>query len=493
MRPDQSARAFPPRAAAALVGLVLASPLPAHATDAPVPAEIHVAADGDDRDDGSAQHPFATLARAQAEMRAGGARVAVIGGGVYQLRGPLSLQAEDSGASFVAAAGETPVLDGAVFQLGPLVAINGASGITLKGLGFTNAVRGTPALRLTESLGIQVIGNRFDGNDTAILLDASSGNTVCANRIDNAVHSGIEAKDGSDDNVFDSNVIDGTRAVATYGGAFFLHGVNRSAIVHNLIRDAAGGGIVVANWGPGTLNIGNTIAYNMVRDTNLLSIDSGAIYVLGRSHADTRTTIAHNLIDGTGAGDEAHTIGIYLDDSTSGVLVQNNVVRNIGTHAVQIHGGDDITIHNNIFDLGAGTASAVLFQSAPDDTNPTNTMRNNRVTGNLILSRGASATAYAYIDGGPPIISENFYHGPVGRTATALPLARDAAPFVSAPAAAQSALAKPDPAAIEPLAAAAIGFSPIDKSKIGLYSETAGCRDAVRQLRATISHDQGAP
>ena len=460
--------------------LAFATTLPS--PDAPPSgASVFVAVDGDDAADGSAERPFATLSRAQAEMKAGKARTAIVRGGTYKMRARLSLRRDDSGASLVAAPGHAPILDGAALQPGPLIDINGASGVTVSGLGFASAASGSAALRLSDATDARIIGNRFV-NGAGILLTGSSGNLVCANRIDDAAASGIEAKDGSNGNVFDSNVIDGARAIATYGAPLFLHGASRNAIVHNVIQDAAGAGIVLANWDSGTINVGNTIAHNIVRATNLMSVDSGAIYVLGRSHVDTKTEITHNLVDGTGAGDDAHTIGIYLDDSASGIRVEDNIVRDIGTHAVQIHGGDDIMIRNNVFDLGAGSASAVLFQSAPADTNPANTMRNNRVVGNLILSRGKATAAYAYIDGGRPEIARNFYDGPVGGTVARAGPTGDADAHFGNP----SRPSAESQAALESLAAAAIGFRPVDTSRIGLHPDTPACHEAAQRLRATL-------
>ena len=193
--------------------------------------------------------------------------------------------------------------------------------------------------------------------------------------------------------------------------------------------------------------------------------------MLGRSHVDTQAVIANNLVDGTGAGGDAHTIGIYLDDSTSGVRVENNIVRNIGTHGLQIHGGDDITIRNNIFDLGSGNATAVLFQAAPADTNPTNTMRNNNVVGNVILSGSRSPDAYSYLDGGSPNIAGNLYHDTAGASfATAAPT-RDSNPKYGDPRFANAAGG--DYTLQGGSAASAIGFQAINQSAMGLHPTTA--------------------
>jgi hypothetical protein len=78
--------------------------------EVPMPA-IHVSPRGDDRADGSAAHPFATLAHALAAARAAGVHRVVLHGGSY-FETSVTLTAADSGLVLEAAPGETPVLYG---------------------------------------------------------------------------------------------------------------------------------------------------------------------------------------------------------------------------------------------------------------------------------------------------------------------------------------------------------------------------------------------
>ncbi len=180
--------------------------------------------------------------------------------------------------------------------------------------------------------------------------------------------------------------------------------------------------------------------------------------------------IANNLIDDIGSGSH-HTVGIYLDDSTSGVVVAGNILRNTGTYAVQIHGGDNNDIRNNIFDLGPATASAVLFQSAPADTNPTNTMLNNSVTRNIVYSTSATPRLYDYIDGRSPVIMANLYFNTTGAAMRTAPPTLDTSPLFgdprfAAPGGGNYALQAGS-------AASAIGLRSIDQAAIGLHPSTA--------------------
>ena len=372
---------------------------------------FYVAVFGSDNADGSASHPFATLDRARMAMEGSTLHTTYVLGGTYAPSAPLVLGKADSGTAYIAAPGDTPVLDGRN-SLSTLVTLDGASGVTLQGLSFTNTVgSGTGALSLKGAANNSIVANTFANTANGIVLTGSSGNLVLNNALNRSAQSAVEAKDGSDGNTFASNSIDGTGAIGQSGGGFFLHGASNNTITHNLVQNTAGVGIGIENWDATTINVGNTVSYNVVRNTSTRSEDSGAIYILGRSHVDTKAVVANNLVDTTGASGAGHTIGIYLDDSTTGVTVRDNVVTGLGTHGVEIHGGDDITVTNNIFDLGRNGTSAVLFQAAPADTNPRNTMLGNLVTGNVILAGGSGQSAYTSLDGGHPTIVGNLYAG----------------------------------------------------------------------------------
>ncbi|MFO1074436.1 MAG: right-handed parallel beta-helix repeat-containing protein [Geminicoccaceae bacterium] len=430
--------------------------------EAPATGSLFVAPSGRDDATGSFLAPFATLARAQRVMAASGIRSTYVRAGRYALAAPLTLTAADTGSGFLACPGETVVLDGAG-RLATLVALDQASQVTLSGLTLRRSLG--PALTLTRASGNLIQDNRLNDNAAGILLTGAGNNTISGNRIVTTATSAIEAKDGSDGNLLERNWISGTGAIGTSGGGFFLHGASNNRIAGNTVENTAGMGIGIENWDDYTINIGNQILGNVVRNANTdaRSNDSGAIYMLGRSQRDTQAVIAGNVVNGTGRGPDegAHTIGIYLDDLTSGVLVQNNIVRRIGTHGAQLHGGRQITVRNNIFHLGPGRASAILFQAAPPDTHPSIAMTDNLVTRNIVYSESSSPVSYDWIAGGDPVIIGNLYHNVTGAAMTTQPPAFDRGPMFGDPRFA-------DPAhgnyrLLPGSAAALIGFEPITR------------------------------
>ena len=378
---------------------------------------MFVAPDGRDDNDGSLAHPFSTLARALATVESGRAGIVRVAAGRYAPARTLVIGPSGDGACLLGSTAGT-VLDGRR-RLPILFAIEHANGVTVAGFTFTGATAGGAALTLSGGGSHRVVGNLFLDTDAAIQLDGSSADRIAGNEILGTTGSAVEVKDGSNDNILDDNLIEDTGAPDTTGGAFFLHAVSGNLISGNHVLHSAGMGIGIENWDDTTINSGNAVTGNVIIDSGRNSSDSGAIYTLGRSARDTRTIIAGNLIDGTGRSDR-HAVGIYLDDSSSGVDVLNNLVRNIGSDAVEIHGGNDNLIRGNRIELGAGTPSAILFQAAPRDLSSPLEMSGNRIEENIISSRAAHPRLYVSYAGGVPEFSRNLYLG----TAATIPFDR---------------------------------------------------------------------
>ena len=441
-------------------------PTQAPASGAPA---FHVSPTGSDSNDGSAAHPFATLGAAQTAMEGSSTHLTYVEGGTYTLSSPLVLGRADSGMTFQAVPGQTATLDGR--NVGNSININGASGVTLSGLSFENT--GDAAVLLSNGAsGNSVVGNDFESNGTAIRVSASDSNTISGNQIDNSGHAGVELQDGASKNTVDSNLINGIGASGTQGAGIFVHGSDSDTISHNQVENTAGIGIGLLNYDGSTANTGDVVTGNEVLNTGTgTPYDSGSIYVLGRSDIDTNTTISDNYIDKTGGTGGAHTVGIYLDDYASGVTVSGNIVRDIGTHGLQIHGGHDDNVSNNIFDLGTTAKSAALFQSVAGDPNSAG-VQNNSFHQNIIYSNQANQANYDSIDGGSANIYQNLYYDTAGSFTGGLnaSLVQDSNPSYG------------DPAFQSPgggnyalqggSAAGSINFQSIDQGSMGLHPTT---------------------
>ncbi len=373
---------------------------------------IYVSTGGNDSGSGSAGSPFATLAKAVSAAEQAGIHVIKIEGGTYRLTSTINLSGSNSGLTIESVPGTHAVLDGGG-SLSTLINLSGATNVVLRHLTFQNTGSNGAAVSLSGADHNRIVGNYFSNTGEGLILqNGSSNNVVSGNELDNSKTSAIVVQNASNGNRFDSNLINGTGAIGTQGGGIFMHGANNNMVSHNLVENTAGIGIGIENWDSSTVNVGNSVIDNVLKNTSMstASTDSGAIYMLGRSDVNTQTVIRGNYISGPNAPQNAHVVGIYLDELTSGVKISNNIVTNVITHAVQIHGGSNDTVYNNVFDLGAnsglqyGKDSAILFQSMSGHG-----MTGNSFTQNIIASTSPTPIGLSSIGGGNPTIDDNFY------------------------------------------------------------------------------------
>ena len=129
---------------------------------------------------------------------------------------------------------------------------------------------------------------------------------------------------------------------------------SNTRIARNHLHDLTYDGISVG-WGfSDRLNHAyhNTIEYNHIHDVMQMMGDGGAIYTLGRQPG---TVIRYNLIHdvhGWGAGG----CGIYMDEGSAEILVENNLIARVLGPNLALHRARRNTIRNNIFALARNNA-----------------------------------------------------------------------------------------------------------------------------------------
>ncbi len=236
-----------------------------------------------------------------------------------------------------------------------------AHNVTLRGLAISG-VTGS-AITVSASTGVHVeqcdIAN---SRGNGIALKDSDACTISGCRIHNTGQCGIVADGGdritltpSSITVTNNHIYRFGRVDECYKPAVSVRGVGVS-VTHNLIHDGPHAAILIA---------GNDheIAYNEIYRVCLDSQDCGAIY-MGRDWTFRGNTICYNKIhDVPGFGfvnyDKAHNevvyttprdaAAVYLDDGVSSFDVVGNVIYRIGHLGVELGGGRDNLIANNIF------------------------------------------------------------------------------------------------------------------------------------------------
>ena len=137
-------------------------------------------------------------------------------------------------------------------------------------------------------------------------------------------------------------------------GILLTHAINCD-LTNNEIHDGWYTGISVGwNWGysdnsTNNINISNNLIYDI--GNGWLS-DMGAIYTLG---IQPDTVIRGNVIYNVGCDEGRYGYGgwgVYLDEGSSGILVENNLVYDCSSETFHQHYGRDNVVRNNIFAFG---------------------------------------------------------------------------------------------------------------------------------------------
>ena len=224
----------------------------------------------------------------------------------------------------------------------------------------------------TSAGGIKVAGGRAKD-------DAAYATTDCVIR-GNHIHHG------------------GTRYAA--GCGILVMDSSDNEISENEIHDFLYTGISVG-WVWGYLE--STTFGNLIRGNHIYNIgngdlsDMGGIYLLGRQSG---TVVSENRVHDV----KCHVYGawgIYLDEGSSNMTVENNVVYNTGKESVHLHYGRDNVIRNNIL---YGEESSTFITSKVEDHNQA------VLENNVMITRGAGVFSVNWFNIMKPNINKCFIY-----------------------------------------------------------------------------------
>ena len=231
-----------------------------------------------------------------------------------------------------------------------LIHVDGVSNVTLRGLTL-EACRGD-AITIQGGSHDLVVGCRVLGaGDRGVVIAAASDSGVRDGEITGTGEGGITLSGGDRKTltpgrnfVVNCRLHNYSRWARTYRPGVGVDGVG-NRVAHCLIYDAPHNAILLG---------GNdhVIEYNEIHHVCRETGDSGAFY-MGRDWTMrgnvVRFNYFHDLAAGGGVAGEYHDVmAIYLDDTAAGTTVFGNLCVRAG-HAVQIGGGRDNTVSNNVF------------------------------------------------------------------------------------------------------------------------------------------------
>ncbi|MCP4643761.1 MAG: hypothetical protein GY851_25170 [bacterium] len=200
------------------------------------------------------------------------------------------------------------------------------------------------------------------------------------------------------DNLVAANAITDCGAIYKHVAGVYITTGSDNRILNNRIHRMPRYAISLKSYNEDAYSHGNVVEFNEIIDTNLETNDTGAIETLGRDRVDSGNVIRHNLIRnvvGMKTSPEGEilsphfTWGIYLDDYSSGTLVEGNIVDGTVIGGFCIHGGKNNRIENNIF----LNASEQQLRLQPRD----DFMAGNTFLHNIVAYHEAESTLwYAY-------------------------------------------------------------------------------------------------
>lgn len=269
-----------------------------------------------------------------------------------------------------------------------LVAVSNRSFITFDNLSFQGADKETFQLQQSNHITIQNCTIRYTGFD-AIAATSSSRVTVYNCMIDYSGNSGIRTGSGCTRSLIRKNTVNHSGVIAGMGlsnnqqmvGIFAGDGATLNVIDSNVVRNSGYCGI--------TFTGDSTLVKNNYVDSFCLTVnDGGGIYTWGGFDKVARKITGNIVLNGfgqpygTGSSTPGGAVGIYVDDRSANIDIQNNTIAHNSRCGIFLHNSHEISITGNTF--FNNTTQLSLTHDAAEPADP---IRNVIASNNIFCSK----------------------------------------------------------------------------------------------------------
>lgn len=269
-----------------------------------------------------------------------------------------------------------------------LVALTNKSFITFDNLSFQGADKEAFQIQHSNNITIRNCTIEYTGFD-AIAALSSSRVTIYNCVIDHSGNSGIRTGSECSRSLIRKNRVNHSGVIAGMGlsnnqqmvGIFAGDGATLSVIDSNVVRNSGYCGI--------TFTGDSTLVKNNYVDSFCLTVnDGGGIYTWGGFDKVARKIIGNIVLNGigqpygTGSSIPGGSIGIYVDDRSANIDIQNNTVAHNSRCGMLLHNSHEISMTGNTF--FNNTTQLLLAHDAAEPADP---IRNIIASGNIFFSK----------------------------------------------------------------------------------------------------------
>ncbi len=291
---------------------------------------------------------------------------------------------------------------GSVYDNG--IYVSQKSSFTIENIEFLH--QKTDAIYLSGCTNFSVKNNSVKFNDAIGISDLNcSGGNYSNNYVEGSNHLGIRTEGGTNSIIKSNEVRNialfdnlGLSSIgAWYNGNGIATNGNGNTVSYNRIDEVGYNGI--------SFNKINIIEYNYITNICRTKNDGAAIYTSAlpsyQSESNKGSVIRYNIcLYGWGYGADPYGEGIYLDESSGGVLVEYNTVGFMSVRGIFPHLGNSHIIRNNtVFACGNG-----IYLSGDG--------RNISITNNIVYGLSGQEMIHLNVLTGTPVINYNTYISP---------------------------------------------------------------------------------